>query len=58
MLSAGRMICLLVLAVAFLVAAPTRAEKIRTAVPGLNLNYLSVFTAEETKFLPGRRLGK
>jgi ABC-type nitrate/sulfonate/bicarbonate transport system substrate-binding protein len=50
MLSAGRMICLLVLAVAFLVAPPTRAEKIRTAVPGLNLNYLSVFTAEERNF--------
>jgi NitT/TauT family transport system substrate-binding protein len=27
-----------------------RAEKIRTSVPGLNLNYLSVFAAEERKF--------
>jgi ABC-type nitrate/sulfonate/bicarbonate transport system substrate-binding protein len=27
-----------------------RAEKIRTAVPGLNLNYLSVLAAEERKF--------
>jgi NitT/TauT family transport system substrate-binding protein len=26
------------------------AEKIRTSVPGLNLNYLSVFAAEERKF--------
>ena len=31
-------------------AAYSRAEKIRTAVPGLNLNYLSVFTAEERNF--------
>jgi ABC-type nitrate/sulfonate/bicarbonate transport system substrate-binding protein len=27
-----------------------RAEKIRTAVPGLNLNYLTVFSAEERRF--------
>ena len=50
MLSAGRMIFLIVLAVALLMAPPTRAERIRTAVPGLNLNYLSVFTAEERGF--------
>jgi ABC-type nitrate/sulfonate/bicarbonate transport system substrate-binding protein len=48
--AAGRAIFLMVLAVAFLVAPPTGAEKIRTAVPGLNLNYLSVFTAEERNF--------
>src|SRR4029077_4918416 len=47
MLSAGHIICSIVLAVAFLIAPPTRAEKIRTAVPGLNLNYLTVFTGEE-----------
>src|SRR4029434_570887 len=46
----GRTIFLIALAVAFLVAPPTRAEKIRTAVPGLNLNYLSVFAAEERNF--------
>lgn len=50
MLSAGRVIVLLVIAVALLVAWPTQAEKIRTAVPGLNLNYLSVFAAEERNF--------
>ena len=50
MLSAGHIIFSIVLAVAFLIAPPTRAEKIRTAVPGLNLNYLSVFTAEERNF--------
>jgi NitT/TauT family transport system substrate-binding protein len=27
-----------------------RAEKIRTAIPGLNLNYLSVFAAEQRNF--------
>src|SRR5882724_9147550 len=50
MLSAGRIIFSVVLAVAFLMASPTGAEKIRTAVPGLNLNYLSVFAAEERNF--------
>ncbi len=50
MLSARRMIFTLVVAVAFLIAPATRAEKIRTAVPGLNLNYLSVFAAEERNF--------
>src|SRR5438105_6513441 len=50
MLSAGRIIFSIVLAVAFLIGSPTWAEKIRTSVPGLNLNYLSVFTAEERKF--------
>src|SRR5512147_1614399 len=50
MFSAGRVIFLIVLAVVFLISPPTRAERIRTAVPGLNLNYLSVFTAEARGF--------
>src|SRR5512144_2840820 len=50
MLSAGRVIFLIVFAVVFLISPPTRAERIRTAVPGLNLNYLSAFTAEERGF--------
>jgi ABC-type nitrate/sulfonate/bicarbonate transport system substrate-binding protein len=33
-----------------LFATGVKAEKIRTAVPGLNLNYLSVFAAEERNF--------
>jgi hypothetical protein len=33
-----------------LVVSIVRAEKIRTSVPGLNLNYLTVFAAEERKF--------
>lgn len=33
-----------------LLASPAAAEKIRTAVPGLNLNYLSIFTAEARGF--------
>ena len=31
-------------------APQARAEKIRSAVPGLNLNYLSIFTAEARGF--------
>ena len=50
MLTAGRVIFSIILAVTFLRVQPTAAEKIRTAVPGLNLNYLSVFTAEERNF--------
>ena len=50
MLSAGRCVVLILLAFTCLGALPARAEKIRTAVPGLNLNYLSVFTAEERNF--------
>ena len=50
MFNAGCIIVSLVLAVVFLIAPLTRAEKIRTAVPGLNLNYLSVFAAEERNF--------
>ena len=50
MFGAGRVIFLIVLAIVFLISPPTQAEGIRTAVPGLNLNYLSVFTAEERGF--------
>jgi ABC-type nitrate/sulfonate/bicarbonate transport system substrate-binding protein len=50
MFAAGHIIFSIALAVAFLIAPPTRGERIRTAVPGLNLNYLSVFTAEERGF--------
>jgi len=50
MFAAGRITLAIVLAVNLLMARPTAAEKIRTAVPGLNLNYLSVFTAEERNF--------
>ncbi|MEO6163686.1 MAG: ABC transporter substrate-binding protein [Candidatus Binatia bacterium] len=35
---------------ACLIVATARAEKIRTSVPGLNLNYLSVLAAEDRKF--------
>jgi NitT/TauT family transport system substrate-binding protein len=41
---------LLVLLLAGLIASTARAEKIRTAVPGLNLNYLTVFSAEDRRF--------
>ena len=50
MFTAGRVTFSIILAVTFLRVQPTAAEKIRTAVPGLNLNYLSVFTAEERNF--------
>ena len=50
MLGAGTLASSVVFVLAFLLALPARAEKIRTAVPGLNLNYLSVFTAEERNF--------
>src|SRR5262245_39564537 len=50
MLAAGCITLAIILAVNFLVVQSTWAEKIRTAVPGLNLNYLSVFTAEERNF--------
>lgn len=43
--------CLLaVLALASLFCARAEAEKIRTAVPGLNLNYLSIFSADARGF--------
>jgi ABC-type nitrate/sulfonate/bicarbonate transport system substrate-binding protein len=50
MLRAAIRISSIILVLVFLLASPVRAEKIRTAVPGLNLNYLSVFAAEERKF--------
>jgi ABC-type nitrate/sulfonate/bicarbonate transport system substrate-binding protein len=50
MLSAPICAAPLVFVVSFLLVWPAQAEKIRTAVPGLNLNYLSVFAAEERKF--------
>jgi ABC-type nitrate/sulfonate/bicarbonate transport system substrate-binding protein len=33
-----------------LLASTAHAEKIRTSIPGVNLNYLSVYSAEERKF--------
>jgi NitT/TauT family transport system substrate-binding protein len=51
MFSSRRDVLFILLIGAFLTASPaTWAEKIRTSVPGLNLNYLSVFTAEDRKF--------
>ena len=50
MFTAGRVIFSIILGVTLLNVQPTAAERIRTAVPGLNLNYLSVFTAEERNF--------
>jgi ABC-type nitrate/sulfonate/bicarbonate transport system substrate-binding protein len=50
MLAVGRFIFTIILAVTLLSVQPTAAERIRTAVPGLNLNYLSVFTAEDRNF--------
>jgi ABC-type nitrate/sulfonate/bicarbonate transport system substrate-binding protein len=50
MLSAAIRVSPIILVLVFLMASPAPAEKIRTAVPGLNLNYLSVFTAEERNF--------
>ena len=47
---ATRRYFLAVLLLAGLIASTARAEKIRTAVPGLNLNYLTVFSAEDRKF--------
>ena len=44
MFSAARHV-FIVLAFACLTPAGARAERIRTSIPGLNLNYLSVFTA-------------
>jgi NitT/TauT family transport system substrate-binding protein len=43
-----RILCIAVGAV--LIAVTAHAEKIRTAIPGANLNYLSVYSAEERKF--------
>src|SRR2546427_12846063 len=44
MFSAARHV-FIVLAFACLTPAAARAERIRTSIPGLNLNYLSVLTA-------------
>jgi ABC-type nitrate/sulfonate/bicarbonate transport system substrate-binding protein len=40
----------LTLCVALLISAEIKAEKIRTSVPGLNLNYLSIFSADAKGF--------
>ena len=37
-------------------ASPAAAEKIRSAVPGLNLNYLSIFSAEARGFFKDENL--
>ena len=43
--------CILCIAVwMILLASTAHTEKIRTSIPGSNLNYLSVFSAEERKF--------
>ena len=39
-----------------LLASPAGAEKIRSAVPGLNLNYLSIFAAEARGFFKDENL--
>src|SRR5215510_14618306 len=41
---------ILVIVVLALVAGPARAEKIRTAIPQANLNYLSIFVADAKGF--------
>jgi ABC-type nitrate/sulfonate/bicarbonate transport system substrate-binding protein len=46
----SRVSFLLVLFCVAWLAGSVRAEKIRTAIPGANLNYLSVYSAEERKF--------
>ena len=48
--TAGLKVFLLLLTFVFLTAPPAWAEKIRTSVPGLNLNYLSIFTAQAKGF--------
>jgi NitT/TauT family transport system substrate-binding protein len=50
MFSAGRYILSIAFACVILNAVSARAEKIRTSVPGLNLNYLSIFAAETKGF--------
>jgi ABC-type nitrate/sulfonate/bicarbonate transport system substrate-binding protein len=50
MLSGARKSVFLLLGVVCLAAPAARAEKIRTSIPGLNLNYLSVFAAEAKGF--------
>ena len=41
---------MLMLFLSLLISARAGAEKIRTAVPGLNLNYLSIFSADMKGF--------
>jgi ABC-type nitrate/sulfonate/bicarbonate transport system substrate-binding protein len=50
MTRAKRLISFSLLVFTFFVSVYARAERIRTAVPGLNLNYLSIFTAEARGF--------
>jgi ABC-type nitrate/sulfonate/bicarbonate transport system substrate-binding protein len=50
MTRAKRLIFFALLVFTFFVSVYARAERIRTAVPGLNLNYLSIFTAEARGF--------
>ncbi|HEY2921459.1 MAG TPA: ABC transporter substrate-binding protein, partial [Candidatus Binatia bacterium] len=50
MTRAKRLIFFSLLVFTFFVSVYARAERIRTAVPGLNLNYLSIFTAEARGF--------
>ncbi len=56
MFSATRTILPILLAFTFLIVPEARAERIRTAVPGLNLNYLSIFTAEARGFFKAEGL--
>ena len=49
MIGKGRII-LMILCVSASTIATAHAERIRTAIPGANLNYLSVYSAEERKF--------
>src|SRR5512132_4151370 len=46
--NAGHLLIMLLLIAS--AVAPARAEKIRTSIPGANLNYLSVLSAEDRKF--------
>ena len=41
---------ILVIIILALVTSPARAEKIRTAIPQANLNYLSIFVADAKGF--------
>ena len=49
MIVASRSILCIVVCITLLATA-ARAEKIRTAIPGVNLNYLSVYSAEERNY--------
>src|SRR5215470_15195426 len=56
MLSVGRKSVFCLLAFVCLTVPVARAEKIRTSIPGLNLNYLSVFAAEAKGFFKDESL--